>query len=747
MISLLMSFGNAFSQPSFPENTPVFTDTIVPRVDILINPDTLDWIYDNIYSEHEFQAEFVFNDGSSVDTITEVGFRLRGNTSLEAQKKSFKISFNTYIPGRKWHGLEKLNLNGEHNDPSVVRAKLCWDLLRQFDVPAPRSNHVRVYINNDYYGLYINTEHIDEEFVKSRFGNNNGNLYKCLWPADLDFLGTDPESYKDSINDRRVYSLKTNTEADDYSDLAHFIDVLNNTSNDEFACELNRVFNVADYLKIIAVDVFTGNWDGYIYNKNNFYLYHNTATDKFEYINYDLDNTYGIDWVDRDWATRDIYDWQRHGDEVRPLYSRIMDNQELKDQFSYYLNILINDLAEPGTYGPYLDDFREMISQYVPGDPYYPLDYGWDYDDFINSYDEALGGHVDYGLKPYVETRRTHAVDQLELHNISPVVKYISNNLPHLGETVWIRAYVEDEDANPKVKLLYSENGGEWLFKFMYDDGEHGDGMAGDRIYGTMISGFQQNMSVAYQVSATDNFGYSTVLPCEPEIIAILPSQQEMLFINEFMADNDSTIADENGEYNDWIEIYNGDENEMWLGNKFMTDDLGVPDKWAMPDMTLAPGGFVLVWADGKPEQGPLHANFKLSKNGESIGIYDSEATDYFPLDTVIFGPQLVDISYGRLPDGAGLWNLFDDPTPGYTNVPEAVDDYFSPKNHLKLYPNPVNNGIIYFSSSISFVMYNAWGSQILQAKDVSDISVSNLKKGIYFLVTEDGERLKFIKY
>ncbi len=136
-------------------------------------------------------------------------------------------------------------------------------------------------------------------------------------------------------------------------------------------------------------------------------------------------------------------------------------------------------------------------------------------------------------------------------------------------------------------------------------------------------------------------------------------------------------IADENGEYDDWIEIYNGDENEVWLGDKFMTDDLQVPDKWAMPDMTLAPGGFVLVWADGQPEQGPLHANFKLSKNGESIGIYDSEATDFFPLDTIVYGPQLVDTSYGRLPDGAGLWKLFEDPTPGYTNVPQAVDDFF----------------------------------------------------------------------
>jgi spore coat protein H len=279
------------SQPEFPEDDPVFIDEVVPRVDIFINPDTLDWIYANVESYQEFHAIFVFNNGTIIDTMNDVGFRLRGNTSRYSQKKSFKVSFNTFETGRTWHGLEKLNLNGEHNDPSVARAKFCWDLLRQFEIPAPRSNHVQVYINNNYYGLYISTEHIDEEFVDSRFGNKNGNLYKCLWPADLNYLGSNPELYKVTIGDRRVYDLRTNTEEDDYSDIAHFIDVLNNTPDNEFICEIEKVFNLDDYLKIIAIDIFTGNWDGYIYNKNNFYLYQNTATGKFEYIPYDLDNT------------------------------------------------------------------------------------------------------------------------------------------------------------------------------------------------------------------------------------------------------------------------------------------------------------------------------------------------------------------------------------------------------------------------------------------------------------------------
>ena len=78
---LLFLFNSIISQPTFPEIGEVFRDDIVPRVDIFIHPDTLDWIYENVESYQEFHAIFVFNNGSIADTIENIGFRLRGNTS------------------------------------------------------------------------------------------------------------------------------------------------------------------------------------------------------------------------------------------------------------------------------------------------------------------------------------------------------------------------------------------------------------------------------------------------------------------------------------------------------------------------------------------------------------------------------------------------------------------------------------------------------------------------------------------
>jgi len=729
---LLLGFHKLEAQPTFPENGPVFVDTVVPHVDIFINPDTLEWIYDNVDSNIEFHAIFIFDNGDIRDTIEDIGFRLRGNTSRYAAKKSFKVSFNKFVQGRKYYGLEKMNLNGEHNDPSIIRSKIGWDLLRKFEIAAPRSNHIELYINDNYYGLYINVEHIDEEFVESRFGNKYGNLYKCLWPADLDYLGSDPDLYKFTVGDRRAYDLKTNTAEDDYSDFAHFIDVLNNTSSTDFRCEFESVFNIHDYLKIAAVDIFLGNWDGYIYNKNNFYVYHNTATDKFEYIPYDLDNTLGIDWLDRDWGDRDIYDWQQHGNNVRPLYTRMISDPVLKDQYSFYFNRLIQEKTLVPEFIESITARRDMIAPYVETDPYYSMDYGYDMEDFYNSYSEALGGHVDYGLFPYINTRNYSALNQLELGNMTPVIKYISNGPVYPGQEFWASAYAEDENLS-SVEIVYSVDGGSTEAVEMFDDGNHNDGVAGDNIYGGIIDPLDFLELFQFQIKASDVDENITLLPCEAFQFNLQTSNDPDLVINEFMARNNNTIADEFGEYDDWLEIYNNDVESVWLGDKYLSDNHGIPDKFSFPDMWLEPGEFVLVWADKDPEQGPLHANFKLDGDGEFIGLYDSEETLFFVFDSLSFGEQVEDISFGRVEDGLPEWIFFTEPTPGYNNGSTSiVEDIL--QHNVHFYPNPVTDGDLYFNRKTDANLYDTRGVLIKSVTETRLMDLHEVEPGVYII-------------
>ena len=404
---------SAHAQNLFPEAGPVFRDDLLPVIRLRIPTESLDNLYANPLLDVEYPMTFCFQSGTIQDTLYEVGLRFRGNTSRSSPKKSFKISFNTFVRKRDYYGLEKMNLNGEHNDPSVIRSKLYWDLCRDFGIPAPRANHVLLYINDAFMGVYINVEQIDEEFTGLRFGSKNGNLYKCLYPADLTYLGSNPDNYKFTSGNRRAYELKTNEDTDDYYDLAHLIDILNNTTAQQQQ-RYEEVLNLPVLLRIIALDVFTGNWDGPFYNKNNFYLYDNPATGRFEIIPYDVDNTFGIDWFSVDWARRDVYNWSPSGWAI-PLYTRIIAIPELRKEYTRRFTELI-DLVETGDYlQEHAKEIRDRFAGYLSADPLYPQNYEWNLNDFYQSYTVRLSTfHVPIGLFPYIDTRIASARSQLD---------------------------------------------------------------------------------------------------------------------------------------------------------------------------------------------------------------------------------------------------------------------------------------------------------------------------------------------
>ena len=128
----------------------------------MIDWESIDWMYDNVESDSMFMASIHFSNIYINETLDSVGFRLRGNTSRHANKKSFKIDFNYFVEDRYFYDVEKLNLNGEHNDPSIVRSKLAWDYFQEIGMVSSRASHVMLYINCVYFGLYISVEHIDE---------------------------------------------------------------------------------------------------------------------------------------------------------------------------------------------------------------------------------------------------------------------------------------------------------------------------------------------------------------------------------------------------------------------------------------------------------------------------------------------------------------------------------------------------------------------------------------------------------
>ncbi len=142
---------------------------------------------------------------------------------------------------------------------------------------------------------------------------------------------------------------------------------------------------------------------------------------------------------------------------------------------------------------------------------------------------------------------------------------------------------------------------------------------------------------------------------------------QSTVVLNELMASNGQGAKDPQGQFDDWIELHNLSDASVDIGGMYLTDDLGEPTKWRLPaGVTIAARGYLLIWADNDTADEGLHASFSLSASGEEVGLYDRDGMTL--VDSVTFGEQPTDVSYGRFPDGTGDWTPMGYSTPGQEN-------------------------------------------------------------------------------
>ncbi|MFN0037769.1 MAG: CotH kinase family protein, partial [Saprospiraceae bacterium] len=445
---LLFGLFLLLAQPLCGQSDALFDDQRIASIHLSLPADSLEYLMEHTVHDRYFRALFVFDDGLLRDTVEDVGLRLRGNTSLGAQKKSFKISFNEFEAGRKYQGAKKLNLRGQHNDPTMVREKLFYEVWGKAAMPERRAAFVLLYINQEFRGLYTNVEEMDKEWLGRVYDDDAGNLYKCTWPADLVYLGPDQQAYKDILNnpDERAYDLKTNETEDDYARLVALMAALNQPVNANFPSQIRQILNVESVLKAFAIDVATGNWDDYFYNKNNYYLYDNPATGRFEFATYDTDNTFGIDWLGKDWAKRNCLAWTPSG-QPRPLATQLLAVPDFREKYVRYLDTLTRFITHPDSIFSRIDELENQVSAAALADPYRPLDYGYTFANFQNGFDQTIDGHTPYGIKPFLGIRHDSIRSQ-----IAGVLS--KSEMPYDGEFV-LQAY-----PNPAAEQLFVHTGG-----------------------------------------------------------------------------------------------------------------------------------------------------------------------------------------------------------------------------------------------------------------------------------------------
>jgi uncharacterized protein (TIGR03437 family) len=654
--------------------------------------------------------------------VPNIGCRFKGNSSFRRNgiKRPFKLDFNEFNPDADFLGLTKLNLQTNDLSPDFMREKLFSDFMGKF-IPSLRMVHVRLYVNDAYYGLYTAMEQPDKNMMESRFGQNeDGNLWEgnemlmagAAGRPDLVWRGTDPAVYQ------RIYELETNIERNDYSQLIEFLNILNNTPTAELPAKFEPIADVEELLTYIALNHLFVNLDSYVNDAGEYYLYDRSRDGKFIAVAWDHNEAFGTTGdgtpnLATPW-TFDVFWLPANATTTnqRPLAQKLWAVPEYRRLYLRIMAKLLRDGFNTDTFSARITQLANLIRPHVLEDPN-KVSTNAQFEQSLNDYQSATMPRI-YGLNQFVRERYNYlrpwlnqqaqasdvrlnelvavnaggykdaagdADPWIEVHNLGP------------GPVSTNTFYLTDDTANPTKWQLPAKTLADGEYLILWLDGETSEGdthanfkltAAGGKLY--LFNSQTQLDGVTYPALASGqtyvrlgqyggNWASSfqpTPALANPNAGSSQPPTQGtgQLLINEIMADNEDTYEDpqEPGAHEDWFEVFNPGISAVDMSGMYITDNLNNKTKWKVPNgVTIPARGYLIFIADSEAAQGNLHTSWSLSGDGEAVGIFAADGTTL--IDSYSFGLQQGDVSIGRITDGDGTWSIFQPATPGRANT------------------------------------------------------------------------------
>lgn len=222
-------------------------------------------------------------------------------------------------------------------------------------------------------------------------------------------------------------------------------------------------------------------------------------------------------------------------------------------------------------------------------------------------------------------------------------------------------------------------------------------------------------------------------------LLFLFYSGYTQVIISEFQSSNSSTISDEWGDYDDWIELYNPNNYSVNIEGMVFKNNAHV---WGIPigdtSTLLSPGSYFLIWADHEESEGIFHANFRLSTS-ESLIICESDSITV--IDSLIIPLLSEDVSYGICPDGE--WRIFNVPSPMEANNCESTINQTISTNDLLIYPKITRDKIFVkipnnIKDRIDIKLISISGNTLIEKSVTGEefsISLEKFNSGIYFLL------------
>ena len=273
----------------------LFSRTDLQRVDLWLHPSDWAKLRAEFQTNTYYPAEMTWNG----ITVRDIGIRSRGRGSRSSNKPGLRVDFDRYTPQQRYLGLKSLVLDNVTQDASGVHESVAMAFYARIGIPAPRELHTRLYVNDQYAGLYVIVESVDKDMLARVFGvigedtQNDGYLYEFKWMDDWKFgyLGAGLDEYKLRF-EPTTHESKSDEEL--YRPIETLVKLANQTPMDRLSTDLAPKLDIPAVIRFIAAQVFLAETDGFLggFGVNNLYLYRLENSDVHTFIAWDADNTF-----------------------------------------------------------------------------------------------------------------------------------------------------------------------------------------------------------------------------------------------------------------------------------------------------------------------------------------------------------------------------------------------------------------------------------------------------------------------
>jgi spore coat protein CotH len=259
--------------------------------DILLSVNKRDWAElkeryrENVY----YQADLRWRG----EVVRNIGIRSRGRGSRSESKPGLRVDFNKYVSGQQFLGLKSIVLDNLSQDPSMLKERVVMRFFTEMGMPAPRVAHVRLFVNNDFAGLYTVVESIDKDFLKRTLNENDGYLYefKHTDPYGFEYLGSELEKYAEFFEPK---THERDSMMSLYRPIKELAWTVSESPDSMFLSSMNEFLDLRTVFTYAAVENFLADRDGLFgdWGMNNFYLYRFERKTLSQILPWDKDSSF-----------------------------------------------------------------------------------------------------------------------------------------------------------------------------------------------------------------------------------------------------------------------------------------------------------------------------------------------------------------------------------------------------------------------------------------------------------------------